>query len=311
MKNNKFDLTNLSDVFSLDNIKDITITALAISEDDFNQNFTRAPVLKKVRAETSVIDHGHSSRGKGNSGRQWLTPNADALVTEWYRSRNPAWLYTHPDYFWEGLACSWETSASFVAFNLVKELKYPRYNRHPSMDPKTLTWKVFDWGAGVGLTTLLLAKAMPLSEIFYVQTPCSKEFLFFQEALKRSGLTNITILSSESELPSLDMVVGIEIVEHFQKPMQALMPILNHVKVGGLFAHSSYWQSEMNMPTLGHFLEYDFEKHGIKSVKENMSVYHAFRKCMDDAGWDFTDRDPWQHKPRFYKRREISSFDDV
>ena len=71
-----------------------------------------------------------------------------------------------------------------VASNFVTELKYPRYDRHESYDIKNLEWKIFDWGAGVGLTTALMASNMPNSTFYYVATPCSRESAFFRELVQ-------------------------------------------------------------------------------------------------------------------------------
>ena len=97
------------------------------------------------------------------------------------------------------------------------------------------------------------------------------------------------------------MLVGIEVVEHFQEPMPFLRPILEKVKQGGLFAHSSYWESEMKMPTLGHFRTYNFDG-DIRSVEKGRDIYNGFRKAMDREGWKFLKWDPFQHKPRFYQK---------
>ena len=98
------------------------------------------------------------------------------------------------------------------------------------------------------------------------------------------------------------MLVGIEIVEHFQEPMPYLRPLLNKVKKGGLFAHSSYWESEMKMPTLGHFRTYNFDG-DIRRVDKNRHIYNGFRKAMANENWDFLNWDPFQHKPRFYRKK--------
>ena len=73
-------------------------------------------------------------------------------------------------------------------------------------------------------------------------------------------------------------------------------------KKGGLFAHSSYWESEMKMPTLGHFRTYNFDG-DIRRVDKNRDIYNGFRKAMEKEGWDFLPWDPFQHKPRFYRKK--------
>ena len=299
----KKEIKTYARLIKIQDIKKIAMKSLDITSKTFDENFHKAPPPPKKN-----ISDGLGAYGGGKSGRRWITPAADALVEQWYQARNPGWLYTHPDYFWEGLACSHSTSAPMVASNFVTELKYPRYDRHESYDIKNLEWKIFDWGAGVGLTTALMASNMPNSTFYYVATPCSRESAFFRELVQFLDLKNITFLSSLDEVPDdLDALVGIEIVEHFQKPMKFLQPILNKVKVGGLFAHSSYWEAETKMPTLGHFTSYDFDEAGkahLPPLGKKNSIGRTFRNAMKSRGWEHLDWDPWAHKPRFYRKIE-------
>jgi 2-polyprenyl-3-methyl-5-hydroxy-6-metoxy-1,4-benzoquinol methylase len=308
MAKTKYNLYKMTDVFGLKSNKDVLNLimqgckeVLNVQEAEFKRKLYKIKREKKENVSSNNGGNHRSSGGAGSTGRIYATPTADALVPQWYKTRDPNWLYNHPDYFWEGLACSFETSAPFVAVNLVKEFKYPRYDRHTPIDPLSLEWNIFDWGAGVGLTTLVFAKSFPNSTIYYNEVN-KEQIQLFKWLLKRSGLTNIKIIDDIDNLPELDMLVGIEIVEHFQEPMPFLRPLLNKVKQYGLFAHSSYWESEMKMPTLGHFRTYNFDG-DIRRVDKNRHIYGGFRKAMDREGWDFLNWDPFQHKPRFYRKK--------
>ena len=308
MPRTKYDLYKMTDVFGVKSNKDVLNLimqgckeVLNIQEPDFKSKFYKIKREKKSKVSSNIGGNHRSSGGAGNTGRIYATPTADALVPQWYKTRDPNWLYSHPEYFWEGLACSFETSAPFVVVNLVKEFKYPRYDRHDPIDPLKLKWNIFDWGAGVGLTTLVLAKSYPNSTIYYNEIN-EEQITLFKWLLKKSGLKNVKIIEKLEDLPDLDMLVGVEIVEHFQEPMPFLRPLLNKVKKGGLFAHSSYWESEMKMPTLGHFRTYNFDG-DIRRVDKNRHIYNGFRKAMAREGWDFLDWDPFQHKPRFYRKK--------
>jgi len=295
----KYEIFGLKDVFNVpknEHVIDVVrecAREIGIDDEQFRRSFIPAKRQKKITSD------GRSSGGRGNSGRRWITPTSDALVDEWYLKRDPNWLYSHPEYFWEGLACSYETSAPFVVHNLVKELKYKR-----DIPPGEVCWNIFDWGAGCGLTTAVLAKNFALSTVYYNdKSPLQREM--FKQIIKRARLQNVTIQDdngSFSELPELDLLVGIEIVEHFQEPMKHLQPLLDKVVEGGLFAHSSYWESEMKMPTLGHFREYDFGGGDIRSVQRGRDIYRGFRKGMERSGWNFLDWNPYNHKPRFYMK---------
>ena len=306
----KYEVIKMIDMFNVksnqevfDTLKQGCKEALNISNEDFDKNFFKIKnkKTKKDKALNGINNNHRSSGGEGNSGRKFATPYADKLVDQWYKTRDVNWLYNHPDYLWEGLACSYATSAPLVATNLEKELKYPRYDRHTPIDPALMEWNIFDWGAGIGLTTLILAKAFPNSTIYYNEIN-DQQIKLFKWLLIKSGCTNVKIIDDIDNLPELDMLVGIEIVEHFQSPMTFLRPLLSKVKTGGLFAHSSYWESEMKMPTLGHFRTYNFDG-DIRRVDKKRHIYNGFRKAMDNENWDFLNWQPFMNKPRFYRKR--------
>ena len=316
-----FKTISIKSMLNFQDIKEITMVALNITASQFDNKYYKLPSIKK----TSGLK-GHSSRGKGHSGRKYATPSLNPLYQKWYKNRNPNWLYNHPEYFWEGLACSWEVSAPNSGRNVAHELLYPHTNKYvkshphrnfkhiPPIDTFNVEWNIFDWGAGVGLTTLAMSQNFPMSKIYYEATPCSNESKFFKEAisyltLKGYDLSNIHIVSSIDELPDLDYMIGIEIVEHFQKPMPVLEKYLNKIKPGGMFAHSSFWESEKNMPTLGHFTVYEFDSFkGYLYNSPNLYNYaygkpginSAWKKAMKARGWEFSPRDPYGHKPRFW-----------
>jgi len=310
-------------------LKEITMVSQNISAQEFDAKYYPVKRGKK----TSGL-FGHSSGGPGQSGRKYCTPSLAPLYGKWKKDRDPSSLYNDPEYFWEGLACSWEVSAPNSGGNIARELLNPHMNKyihsHPHLNLKfidsintfELEWNIFDWGAGVGLTTLLLSQNFPKSVVYYAGTPCSDESKFFKEAIRyltAAGFdfSNIRIINDESQLPKLDLVVAIEIVEHFTHPMKFLEPILDKLKVNGLFAHSSYWNSEKKMPTLGHFLEYDFDGHkGYLYSKKDVadgkcspneihgspSISGAWHKAMKDRKWEKLKYDPYGHKPIFWKK---------
>lgn len=324
-------IISLNSFLNFKDIEAITCKALGITSSFFNSKYY------KIKQAPKTSGHfGHSAGGIGNSGRKYSTPSLSSLYQKWYTDRDPNWLYNHAEYFWEGLACSWEVSAQRSGTNVARELLEPHTNKyvtsHPDRNIKyidpidifNLEWNIFDWGAGVGLTTLVLSQNFPKSKIYYAGTPCSSEVKFFKEAIiyltaKGFDFSNIVIIEDLEVLPDLDLLVGIEIVEHFKTPMKFLSPILAKVKVGGIFAHSSYWESEKKMPTLGHFLEYDFDglkgylyskkdiapgftSNNIAKVYGSPRISSSWNKCMKNRKWEKLKNDPYGHKPVFWKK---------
>jgi len=314
MKERKYQLIGLASLFGVKRsadvlkiIKEGCREVLGISDADFDAAFTQRPKVTKAWADGKPHP-GYSSGGEGKSGRQWCAPLADALVPQWYATRDAEWLYSHPHYFWEGLACSWNASAPFITMNIALELKYPRAENKQGGERGGVVipiekheWNILDWGAGCGLTTLLLAANFSSSVVYYNETN-AEQVALFEWLLRRSGLKNVRRIDTVDDVPPLDMLVAIEIVEHFQKPIQAIRPLAAKVKPGGMIAHSSYWEAETKMPTLGHFLEYDFGW-GPVSVGERRAAYTAWRRAMDAEGYDFLDLVPFQKRPRFWRKR--------
>ena len=184
--------------------------------------------------------------------RPWAQPTANSLKYRWLESRDPNWLYNHPEYKWDSIACSiWgSTGAVSAGLNLLYQDNFtdPRY--------------IFDWGAGPGLTSLLLAKNFPDAEIHYneINEDLIEMFEWFKE---RSGLKNIKYVEGPVR-DDYDLVQALEIVEHIPwskrarvgDPMTETLRILQNTSENARFILCSDFKGELKWTALGHFISY-------------------------------------------------------
>ena len=184
--------------------------------------------------------------------RPWVQPTANALNEEWLECRDANWLYSHPEYKWDSIACSiWgSTGASQAGLNLLFKEGFT--------DPKY----IFDWGAGCGLTSLLLAKNFPNAEVHFSEI--NEDLIAMFEWFKdRSGLENIHHVRRPVR-NDYDLVQALEIVEHIPwdkrervgDPMTELLNILEHASDDAKFILCSDFKGELKWTALGHFISY-------------------------------------------------------
>ena len=184
--------------------------------------------------------------------RPWVQPTSNALSEKWLECRDPSWLYSHPEYMWDSLACSvyGSTDATLGAYNILyrKGFTNPRY--------------IFDWGAGAGLTSLLLAKNFPEAEVHFseINEDLITMFHWFK---KRSGLTNIRHVTGP-ERDDYDLIQALEIVEHIPwvkrervgDPITQTLKILEHTSDDSMLILCSDFKGELKWTALGHFISY-------------------------------------------------------
>ena len=225
--------------------------------------------------------------------RGYMQPTAEALFEQWKTCRDPNWLYSHPEYKWDSIGCSTFQSCVTTAsgIGLLRKHGYP--------SPK----KIFDWGAGPGFSSLMLAKNFPDSEVHFNE--CNADLIAVFEWFKASsGLTNLKVVSKpEGEY---DVIQAYEISEHFSSstkgvgdPIGPQDAVLQYVtKPDAYFLHSSCWSVENRYFTLGHFLHSEID--GV--IHPNTRVGKFFRAAMGLRGWEILGAG-WNSRPHLYCKR--------
>lgn len=228
--------------------------------------------------------------------RGYMQPTAEALFEEWKKSRDPEWLYTHPEYKWDSIGVSYcQTSATTAGgIGLLKK---------QGASPK----RIFDWGAGPGFSTIMLARNFPEAEVHYNE--CNPDLVaVFQWFAKHASIKNVKhVLAPEGDY---DLVQAYEIAEHIKHaerpgvgdPITETVKLLEPMAAGTHFLHSSCWSAENRYFTLGHFLRYDVD--GV--VVGNTRVGMKFREAMRKRGWAEAGTG-WNSRPFLFRKVELRS----
>ena len=225
--------------------------------------------------------------------RQYMQPTAEALFQEWKEKRDPSWLYSHPEYKWDSIGVSYcQTPATTTAgVSLLKKA---------GISPK----RVFDWGAGPGFSTIILARNFPGAEVHYNE--CNDDLVrVFEWFAKYADIKNVKHVAQPEG--DYDLIQAYEIVEHIKHenqpavgdPITATMKILTPMKEGTHFLHSSCWTAENGYFTLGHFLRYNVDGR----VVSNSAVGKHFRKYLATKGWIEKGKG-WNSRPFLFQKGE-------
>lgn len=231
--------------------------------------------------------------------RGYMQPTAEALFQQWKACRDPNWLYSHPEYKWDSIGVSVCQTGATTSGG-IKLLN----------DRGIVPTRAFDWGAGPGFSTLMLARNYPGCEVHYNE--CNAELArVFEWFRANSGLKNVKHVT-EPEGP-YDLVQAYEIAEHILSvdkpgvgdPVTETAKILTNTMPDASFLHSSCWSVENRHFTLGHFLLSEVD--GV--IHKNTRVAAPFKAAIQKRGWTFVGAG-WNSRPLlFVKGRYVPATD--
>ena len=221
--------------------------------------------------------------------RGYMQPTAEALFSEWKTRRDPDWLYSHEEYKWDSIGVSvCQTHATTASgISLLKKA---------GIKPK----KIFDWGAGPGFSTFMLAANFPDAEVHYNE--CNPDLIqVFEWFKKHAKIKNVKHVEQAEE--GYDLFQAYEIVEHIKHekhfgvgdPITVTEKMLEPMAPGTHFLHSSCWSAENRYFTLGHFLNYKIDG----EICKNTRVGSHFRRAMKKRGWNEMGTG-WNSRPNLY-----------
>src|SRR5574337_241158 len=143
--------------------------------------------------------------------------NHPDVVEEWENSDQEEDDYEGPEWFYGALA-----SFVFSVKCLYGSYKYLKENR-PDFDPKIIV----DWGAGLGLHSLICAHLWPNSKVIYYNLP-GMQTKFAKNWVKEGyGVDNMIIKTKRENLPpKADLVLCYEFLEHMKEPVKAAEDVL-------------------------------------------------------------------------------------
>lgn len=223
--------------------------------------------------------------------RGYTQPKAEALFEEWKLKRDPSWLYSHVEYKWDSVGVStFQTSETTKSGALLL--------MNAGVTPK----RIFDWGAGPGFSSIIMARNFPDAEVHYneLNPDLIKIFEWF---VKHAKIKNVKFVGRpEGEY---DVVQAYEIVEHILHakrpgvgdPMTETLRMLDNASQHAYMLHSSCWSAENKYFTLGHFLRYDINGMIVNNTRTGMH----FRRAMAEKGWRVIGTG-WNSRPYLFER---------
>ena len=193
-----------------------------------------------------------------------ISISASRLWPQWRDHRDPAWLYPNLDYRWDSIL-------STLGGSLGKTERAIDWMLANNISPK----RIYDWGAGPGFTTLLLAKVFPNAEVHFNEYPGSPLCQIFEWFRKKFDLNNVSYVSGP--LGKYDLIEALEVVEHFPLldaaghrvhedgeyigdawgPCRDLLTA--NLDSGGHLIWNTVFAAERNNDVLGHFRVYDID----------------------------------------------------
>jgi len=182
----------------------------------------------------------------------------EPVMKRWEESikeNNPDFsVYHHKDYIWDNIICYARISKN----SIYAILKFLEKN---NIDFKNMSW--FDDYNGLGITTLEFAQAGVKNIEFFNDVDVqikSTEKLFKYHEIKPPK-------NNLSRNGKYDIVCSLEVVEHYQNPIEYLDTICDMVNDDGYLMFST-----TGTLFVGHFLEYNFGDKIVKNKKFTSEV---------------------------------------
>lgn len=226
--------------------------------------------------------------------RGYEQPMSDALFDEWKRTRDASWLYSHKEYLFDsvGVSTFQTTNTATGGVNLI---------RNAGLAPK----RVFDWGAGPGFSSFIMAANLPHADVEYneLNADLINVFTWFKD---HSNIKNVRHVAGPSG--RYDIIQAYEIVEHIPSekkqgvgdPMSEFGRLIDtYASHDAHLLQSTCWNAERNgFTTLGHFLKYDF---GNDVVVDTSHANKHFLRAMGHLGWRVYSKG-WNSRPYLFER---------
>jgi hypothetical protein len=131
---------------------------------------------------------------------------------------------------------------------------------------------IFDFGAGIGFTSLLFAEAFPRTTVLYNNLE-GPQMTIFAQLLADLKVPNIEMVTG---IHAAEVVVGLEIIEHFQNVDEIVRLAIDNENVK-LYFDSSSFASEAP----GHYATYNFAGGPVS----NQRAKRKFNDLLEQLGF--------------------------
>jgi 2-polyprenyl-3-methyl-5-hydroxy-6-metoxy-1,4-benzoquinol methylase len=205
----------------------------------------------------------------------------------WYDNYKDFSRYSTWHYLYAGLNC-------FDNYS-----KHSAFYAHQYLGDKQIK-SIVDVGAGIGLSTMLLAELFPKAKVYYNNISPSLQHSFFEShkfyRTNCSGLSeNDPAFITEEQMVQhgpFDMLFASEYFEHFEQPMLQTKFLFDNVGFKYLVVNNSF-----NVKAYGHFNEYECS--GKLTPKQMSKLWLGYARC------DYKEMEVkcWNGRPKIFEKK--------
>lgn len=186
-----------------------------------------------------------------------------AFTKRWYETADPS-FYNTAQYVTVQLECfnDWTMERTLQMIQFLASFELPRTEAHQ--------FQIVDFGAGAGLSTMMLAEAFPASRVYYVDSYRYGASILMSLAVEL-GIPNIRFCTNLDDVDIIpDVVCAFDVFEHFEEPLPVLEQLLQNGLVPVYIDSSSF---KYKAP--GHFDNYWFgEEVGYVDANYAKPLFH-------------------------------------
>lgn len=157
---------------------------------------------------------------------------------------------------------------------------------------------IVDVGAGIGLSTMMLAELFPEARVYYNNITPSLQADFFEAHKHYCSAQNVPQAITEKDMMQhgpFDMLFASEYFEHFEDPMKQTVFLLDQVGFKQLVINNSF-----NVKAYGHFKEFRVSTEVEPLVPKKMSkLWLRFVRAL----YDEMEVKCWNGRPKIFEKK--------
>jgi len=217
-----------------------------------------------------------------------LTFEEKELDNWWYDHYKDFSRYTSWHYLYAGLNCfdRFSKPCAFYANQYLGDKKIR---------------SIVDVGAGIGLSTMLLAELFPSAKVYYNNITPSLQAEFFEAHKdyhapnnKESSRIQSVTEKEMMQYGPFDMLFASEYFEHFEEPMKQTEFLLNQVGFKHLVINNSF-----NVKAYGHFNEFKYNEILTMQPKQMSKLWlRSIRAFYDEM-----EVKCWNGRPKIFEKK--------
>ncbi len=219
------------------------------------------------------------------------SPQKASVTQQWSQSNCTDFTaYSNPDYQWDLVDCFLAVSESSTQHVL-------RYLQKNGYNWQSLSY--FDDWNGNGLTTIDLLAAGCQDISFFNDVSFQAQSLI--DMAKDENFVSPKHVTTRQQLleNQYDVVLSLQCVEHFERPLDYVDELMKIVKVGGLLCLSVDGFSWTPNQSIGHFWTY-FDKDN--KPHTGRQIRPIVKKYLKDNGFELIPKACWNANPHVFKR---------